>query len=88
MTFHIKSSSYHHYACTMSTIHVLCLLCLYYAYYACTMPTMLTMPIYNYRVGDCLVPSTEIFIKQPNHKIFGASTSFGRSAKKKIIIQR
>ena len=43
MRFHIKSSSYHHCACTMlsmPTMLVLCLLCLYYAYYVCTMPTM------------------------------------------------
>ena len=39
MTFHIKSSSYHHYACTMPIISVLCLLFLYYAYY-CTMPVL------------------------------------------------
>ena len=56
MRFYIKSSSYHHYACTiptmfilcllqycartMPTIPILCLLYLYYAYYACTMSTM------------------------------------------------
>ena len=43
MMFHITSSSYHHYAyyaCTMSTMPVLCLLCLYYVYYACTMSTI------------------------------------------------
>ena len=65
MRFHIKRSSYHHYACTMPVLylyayyactmpieHVLSLLYLYYAYYACTKPTTLTMPtmhIYNYR---------------------------------------
>ena len=32
-----------YYACTMSTISVLCLLCLYYVYYACTMPTMIVL---------------------------------------------
>ena len=41
MRFHIKSSSYHHYAFTMPIMPVLRL-----AYYACTMSTM---PIYNYR---------------------------------------
>ena len=62
----IKCFSYHHYACTMSTMLTidmpgLCLLYLYHAYYAyyvllyyaCIMPTMLTkpnIPIYNYRI--------------------------------------
>ena len=59
MRFHIKSSSYHHYACTIP------LLCLYYAYYACTTPTMLTMPIYNYRIlpeyaGTWILPGRKI----------------------------
>ena len=51
MRFHIKSSSYHHYGCTMPTIPVLCL---YYAYYTCTMPNMpvlcLLCPYYDYYV--------------------------------------
>ena len=51
MRFHIKSSSYHHYACTMPLLclyyayyayyaSTMPLLCLYYAYYACTMPVL------------------------------------------------
>ena len=48
MRFHIKSSSYDHYACAMPaiclyyafTMPTIPVLCLYYAYYACTMPIM------------------------------------------------
>ena len=47
MRFHNNSSSYYHYACTIPTMLVLCLLFLCYAYYACTMPTI---PIYNYHI--------------------------------------
>ena len=57
MRFHIKSSSYYHYAyytCTMPTIPVLCL---YYAYYACTMPTMPAL---------CLFITTSEWISQTN----------------------
>ena len=39
MRFHVKSSSYHHQACTMSATPVL-MYCAYYAYYVCTMPVL------------------------------------------------
>ena len=49
MRFHIKSFGYHHYACSMPTMPVLCLY-YRYAYNVCT------MPIYKYRA----VPTTPV----------------------------
>ena len=51
-----------YYACTMSTISVLCLLCLYYVYYACTMPTMIVLCLLclYYAYYTCTMPTMPI----------------------------
>ena len=53
MRFHIKRSSYHHFACTMLTMPTIPIYNYRYAYYPCTMSVpclyyACTMPIYNY----------------------------------------
>ena len=87
MRFHIKRSSYHHYAycahyaCTMSTMPTMLVLCLLCLYYACT---MLTMPIYNY----CSVDSRSLLsmsLRRLLSSTINLRTSFDPESKSKIV---